>query len=300
MIYLKTDEEIELLRENNVLVSKTLAEVGRHIRPGVTTKELDTIAEDFIRAHGAVPAFLGYQGFPASLCVSVNEQVVHGIPSSKCVLKEGDIVSVDCGTFMKGFVGDSAYTFAVGEVAGEVRQLMDVTKEALYKGTAQAKAGNRVGDVSAAVQEYAESFGYGVVRELEGHGLGRKMHEDPGVPNYGARGRGPLLKEGMVICIEPMINMGTKAVVFERDGWTVRTRDHKPAAQQTAIERDGTIIEALSNAMFRVELDNGHILTAHISGKMRMHYIKILPGDKVKVEMTPYDLTKGRISFRYK
>ena len=230
MIYLKTDEEIELLRENNILVSRTLAEVGRHIRPGVTTKELDSIAEDFIRAHGAVPAFLGYQGFPASLCISVNEQVVHGIPSSKCVLKEGDIVSVDCGTFMKGFVGDSAYTFAVGEVAAEVRQLMEVTKEALYKGTAQAKAGNRVGDVSAAVQEYAESFGYGVVRELEGHGLGRKMHEDPGVPNYGARGRGPLLREGMVICIEPMINMGTKAVVFEQDGWTVRTRDRKPAA----------------------------------------------------------------------
>ena len=178
MIYLKTDEEIELLRENNILVSETLAEVGRHIRPGVTTKFLDSIAEDFIRAHGAVPAFLGYQGFPASLCISVNEQVVHGIPSSKCVLKEGDIVSVDCGTFMKGFVGDSAYTFAVGEVAEEVRQLMEVTKEALYKGTAQAKAGNRVGDVSAAVQEYAESFGYGVVRELEGHGLGRKMHED--------------------------------------------------------------------------------------------------------------------------
>ena len=204
MIYLKTDEEIELLRENNILVSKTLAEVGRHIRPGVTTKFLDSVAEDFIRAHGAVPAFLGYQGFPASLCISVNEQVVHGIPSSKCVLKEGDIVSVDCGTFMKGFVGDSAYTFAVGEVAAEVRQLMEVTKEALYKGTAQAKAGNRVGDVSAAVQEHAESFGYGVVRELEGHGLGRS--------------------------IEPMINMGTKAVVFEQDGWTVRTRDHKPAA----------------------------------------------------------------------
>lgn len=242
MIYLKTDEEIELLRENNILVSETLAEVGRHIAPGVTTKELDKIAEDFIRSHGAVPAFLGYEGYPASLCISVNEQIVHGIPSSKCVLKEGDIVSVDCGTFMKGFVGDSAYTFAVGEIAEEVRQLLDVTKEALYKGTAQAKAGNRVGDISAAVQEYAEQFGYGVVRELEGHGLGRKMHEDPGVPNYGARGRGPLLKEGMVICIEPMINMGTKAVVFERDGWTVRTKDRKPAAHfefAVAIRKDG-------------------------------------------------------------
>ena len=242
MIYLKTDEEIELLRENHLLVSKTLAEVGRHIRPGVTTKELDRIAEDFIRSHGAVPAFLGYQGYPASLCISVNEHVVHGIPSDKIVLKEGDLVSVDCGTFMKGFVGDSAYTFAVGEVAEEVQQLMAATKEALYKGTAQAKAGNRVGDISAAVQEYAEKFGYGVVRELEGHGIGRKMHEAPGVPNYGAKGRGPLLKEGMVICIEPMINMGTKSVVFEEDGWTVRTRDRKPSAHYefgVAIRKNG-------------------------------------------------------------
>ena len=166
----------------------------------------------------------------------------HGIPSDNIVIKEGDIVSVDVGTFMKGFVGDSAYTFAVGEVSAEARQLLEVTKEALYRGTAQAKAGNRVGDISAAVQDYAESFGYGVVRELEGHGLGRKMHEEPGVPNYGLRGRGPLLKEGMVICIEPMITMGNRAVVFERDGWTVRTRDRKPAAHfefAVAIRKDG-------------------------------------------------------------
>ena len=242
MIHLKTNEEIELLRENHLLVSETLAEVGRHIRPGVTTQELDRVAEAFIRSHGAVPAFLGYQGFPASLCVSVNDQVVHGIPSDKVVLKEGDIVSVDCGTFMKGFVGDSAYTFAVGEVGEEVRRLLEVTKEALCKGAAQAKAGNRVGDISAAVQEYAEKFGYGVVRELEGHGIGRNMHEAPGVPNFGAKGRGPLLKEGMVICIEPMINMGTRAVVFESDGWTVRTRDRKPSAHfefGVAVRKDG-------------------------------------------------------------
>ena len=241
MIYLKTNEEIELLRENNILVSKALAEVAKHIKPGVTTKELDRIAEDFIRSHGAIPSFLGYEGYPASACISVNEQVVHGIPSDY-VIKEGDIVSVDLGTFMKGFNGDSAYTFAVGEVDDEVRRLLEVTKEALYKGTAQAKAGNRVGDISAAVQEYAESFGYGVVRELEGHGLGRKMHEAPGVPNYGMRGRGPLLKEGMVICIEPMITMGNRAIVFERDGWTVRTRDRKPAAHfefAVAIRKDG-------------------------------------------------------------
>ena len=231
-----------MLRENNILVSQALAEVGRHIKPGVTTKQLDKIAEDFIRSHGAIPAFLGYQGYPASACISVNDQVVHGIPSDKVVIKEGDIVSVDLGTFMKGFVGDSAYTFAVGEVADDVRQLMEVTKEALYRGTAQAKAGNRIGDISAAVQDYAESFGYGVVRELEGHGVGRKMHEAPGVPNYGLRGRGPILKEGMVICIEPMITMGSRAVVFERDGWTVRTRDRKPAAHYefaVAIRKDG-------------------------------------------------------------
>ncbi len=241
MIYLKTNEEIELLRENNLLVSQALAEVGKHIKPGITTKELNRIAEDFIRSHGAIPSFLGYEGYPASACISVNEQVVHGIPSDY-VIKEGDIVSVDLGTFMKGFNGDSAYTFAVGEISDDVRRLLEVTKEALYKGTAQAKAGNRVGDISAAVQEYAESFGYGVVRELEGHGLGRKMHEAPGVPNYGARGRGPLLKEGMVICIEPMITMGNRAIVFERDGWTVRTRDRKPAAHYefaVAIRKDG-------------------------------------------------------------
>ncbi len=241
MIYLKTNEEIELLRENNLLVSQALAEVGKHIKPGITTKELNRIAEDFIRSHGAIPSFLGYEGYPASACISVNEQVVHGIPSDY-VIKEGDIVSVDLGTFMKGFNGDSAYTFAVGEISDDVRRLLEVTKEALYKGTAQAKAGNRVGDISAAVQEYAESFGYGVVRELEGHGLGRKMHEAPGVPNYGMRGRGPLLKEGMVICIEPMITMGNRAIVFERDGWTVRTRDRKPAAHYefaVAIRKDG-------------------------------------------------------------
>ena len=241
MIYLKTDEEIELLRENNLLVSRTLAEVGRHIRAGITTRELDKIAESIIRDAGAEPAFLGYSGYPASSCISVNEVVVHGIPGDR-VIEEGDIVSVDLGTFMKGFVGDSAYTFAVGEVSAEARKLMEVTKEALRKGAAQAKAGNRVGDIPAAVQEYAESFGFGVVRELEGHGLGRKMHEAPGVPNFGARGRGPLLKEGMVICIEPMITQGNRAVVFERDGWTVRTRDRKLAAHYewaVAIRRGG-------------------------------------------------------------
>ncbi|MCD8072709.1 MAG: type I methionyl aminopeptidase [Alistipes sp.] len=241
MIHLKTKEEIELLRENNALVSLTLAEVGKNIRPGVTTRQLDSLAEEFIRSHGAVPGFLGYNGFPASLCISVNEGVVHGIPSDY-VLKEGDIISVDCGTFMKGFYGDSAYTFAVGEIPADVRLLLDTTKEALYKGVAQVKAGARVGDISAAVQSTAEAKGFSVVRELVGHGLGRKMHEEPEVPNYGAKGRGPVLKEGKGICIEPMINMGTRQVVIERDGWTVRTRDHKPSAHYefaVAVTRDG-------------------------------------------------------------
>ncbi|MDE7134479.1 MAG: type I methionyl aminopeptidase [Rikenellaceae bacterium] len=229
MIELKTEEEIELLRENNILVSKTLAEVGKHIKAGVTTKELDAIAEEYIRSFGAEPAFLGYEGYPATLCVSVNEQVVHGIPGGY-VLKDGDIVSVDCGTFMKGFCGDSAYTFGVGDVAEEVSRLMAVTKEALVKGAEQAVAGKRVGDIGYAVQSHAEKHGYSVVRELVGHGIGRKMHMSPEVPNFGARGRGPLLKKGMVICIEPMINMGTRQVVWERDGWTVRTRDGKPSA----------------------------------------------------------------------
>ena len=229
MINIYTQEEVELLRENNLLVSRTLAEVGKHIKPGVTTLELDRIAEEFIRSHGAVPGFLGYGGFPNTLCVSVNENVVHGIPSDYA-LREGDVVSVDCGTISKGFYGDSAYTFAVGEIAPEVEQLLRVTKEALQKGAEQAVAGNRVGDISFAVQQHAEHYGYGVVRELVGHGLGRKMHESPEVPNYGRRGTGPLLKQGMVICIEPMINMGSKNVVFERDGWTVRTRDRKPSA----------------------------------------------------------------------
>jgi methionyl aminopeptidase len=241
MIKLKTKGEVELLRENALLVSATLAEVGRRVKPGVTTAELDRVAERFIRSHGAVPGFLGYNGFPATLCVSVNEGVVHGIPSSY-VLKEGDIVSVDCGTILKGFYGDSAYTFAVGQIHPQTQRLLDVTREALYKGVAQARAGNHIGDISAAVQQHAETNGFSVVRDLVGHGLGTKMHEEPEVPNFGTRGRGPVLKPGMVICVEPMINMGKKFVVFEKDGWTVRTRDRMPSAHfewAVAITDDG-------------------------------------------------------------
>lgn len=230
MIYLKTDEEIELMREANQLVGKTLAEVGKHVAPGVSTLQLDKIAEEFIRDHGAIPAFLGYGGFPNSICASVNEQVVHGIPSSTKILNEGDIISVDCGTILNGYVGDSAYTFCVGEVDPKVKDLLKTTKESLYLGIQAAVEGKRIGDISNAVQTYCESHNYSVVRELVGHGIGKRMHEEPEVPNYGRRGCGPLLKSGMCICIEPMINLGSKNVVFERDGWTVRTKDRKCSA----------------------------------------------------------------------
>lgn len=230
MIYLKTAEEIELLRESNVLVCRTLAELAKIIKPGVTTAYLDRIAEEFIRDNGATPAFKGYGGFPASICTSVNEQVVHGIPSDKVVLQDGDIVSVDCGTYKNKFVGDSAYTFEVGNVSDEVKRLLQTTKESLFKGIEKAVEGNRVGDIGNAVQTYCEQRGYSVVREMEGHGVGHVMHEEPGVPNYGRRGSGVMLKTGMTICIEPMINLGRKEMVFGRDGWTTYTRDKKPSA----------------------------------------------------------------------
>lgn len=235
MIFLKTEDEIELLRESNLLVGKTLAEVARVIKPGVTTKELDKVAEEFIRDNGAVPTFKGFPNpfgdpFPASICTSVNEQVVHGIPSDKVVLREGDIVSVDCGTKMNGFCGDSAYTFCVGEVDEEVRKLLKVTKEALYIGIENAIHGKRLGDIGYAIQQHCESYSYGVVREFVGHGIGREMHEDPQVPNYGKRGSGRMLKKGLCIAIEPMITQGSRQIVMERDGWTVKTKDRKCAA----------------------------------------------------------------------
>ena len=229
MIYLKTEEQIELLREANLVVARTLGEVAKWIKPGVTTRKLDQIAEEYIRSQGAVPGFLGLYGFPNTLCVSVNENVVHGIPSNYA-LQEGDIVSVDCGAVKDGYNGDSTYTFPVGEISPEKMALLKTTKESLYVGIEKAVEGNRIGDISHAIQEYCESRGYTVVRELTGHGVGKKCHEDPEVPNFGRRGTGPLIKNGLVIAIEPMINMGSKNVVFERDGWTCRTRDRKPSA----------------------------------------------------------------------
>lgn len=228
-VIFKTAEEIELIRESSLLVSKTLAEIAKVIAPGVTTLKLNTLAEDFIRDNGAIPAFLNYNGFPFSLCISLNDQVVHGFPSDY-ELKEGDIISVDCGVIKNNFFGDSAYTFAVGDISAEAKELLRVTQECLKKGVEKAISGNRIGDIGYAVQEYAESNGFGVVRELVGHGVGRNLHEKPEVPNYGRRGSGMKLQEGMVIAIEPMINAGRAGVRFWNDGWTVSTVDAKLSA----------------------------------------------------------------------
>ncbi len=259
MLIYKSETEIEIIRRNNLLVSRTLAEVGKLIKPGVTTLELDKRAEEFIRDNGAVPGFLGYGGYPNTLCTSVNDQVVHGIPSDY-VLKDGDIVSVDCGTYMEGYYGDTAYTFPVGEVSDEVKMLMRTTKESLFKGIEKAKEGNRVGDIGNAVQVHAEDAGYSVVREMVGHGLGKSMHEAPEVPNYGKRGRGVLLKKGLVICIEPMINMGTKQIKQDNDGWTIRTIDGKPSAHyELAVVVDKGKAEILSTFEYIEEITKNKI-----------------------------------------
>ena len=240
MIYYKTEEEIELVRKSSLLVAKTHAEIAGLIKPGITTLALDKIAEEFIRDNGGIPAFKGYGGFPNSLCMSPNDQVVHGIPNDK-FLENGEILSVDCGVVMNGYYGDSAFTYEVGEVDAETKQLLKVTKESLYKGIEQAVAGNRIGDIGYAVQQHAESFGYGVVRELVGHGVGKNLHESPEVPNHGRRGKGVMLKEGLVIAIEPMINMGTKRILQHNDGWTITTFDNKPSAhfEHTIVVRKG-------------------------------------------------------------
>lgn len=248
-IFLKTPEEIEILRQSSLLVGKTLAEVAKHIQPGVTTLELDAIAEAFIRDHQAVPGFKGYGGFPNSLCTSVNEQVVHGIPNDK-PLQDGDIVSIDCGVLKNDFYGDSAYTFAVGEVAPEIKELLRVTKESLEKAIEVSIEGQRIGDIGYAVQSHAEAHGYGVVRELVGHGLGHELHEAPEVPNYGRRGRGIKLQQGMVLAIEPMINLGVKEVRQLSDGWTIVTSDGLPSAH---FEHDVAVMKGKAEVLSTFE-----------------------------------------------
>ncbi|MVZ65962.1 type I methionyl aminopeptidase [Sphingobacterium sp. DK4209] len=238
-VYYKTDEEIEQVRESANVLSQLLAEIASLVKPGITTLSLDKFAFEFIKDHKGTPAFLNYHGFPYSLCISVNDQIVHGFPS-EYVLQEGDIISVDGGVNLNDFISDSAYTFGVGEISSEAQQLLDVTKASLYKGIDEAVAGKRVGDISAAVQEYVTRYNYGIVRELVGHGVGFHLHEKPEVPNYGKRGSGPKLEEGLVICIEPMINAGKGGVKFWDDGWTVSTIDGKLSAhfeQMVAIRK---------------------------------------------------------------
>ena len=255
-VTIKNEEEIELLRQSSLLVGKTLAEVARILKPGVSTAKLDGLAEEFILDNGAKPGFKGYGGFPSTLCISINEEVVHGIPGDR-IIKSGDVVSIDCGTYMNGFYGDSAYTFAVGDVKKETLALLEATKQSLYKGIEQAVAGKRVGDIGYAVQNHVENLGYGVVRDLVGHGLGRNLHEKPEIPNFGRRGSGPKLIERMVIAIEPMITLGSYDISQDTDGWTIRTIDGLPAAhfEHDVVIRKGKA-EILSTFEFIEEVLN--------------------------------------------
>ncbi len=260
MIYYKTPEEIALMRASNLLVSQTLTHIAKMLRPGMSGADIDREAETFIRDHGAEPTFKGYHGFPATLCVSVNEAVVHGIPSKKQVFREGDVVSIDCGVLLNGYHGDSAYTFALVETKEEVMQLLRVTKEALYRAIEQARPGKRLGDLGFAVQEFAErQHGYGIVRDLVGHGIGRDLHEAPEVPNYGRRGRGIKLQEGLVIAIEPMINLGTKEVRQLSDGWTIVSKDKTPSAHYehvVAVSKEGPKILSDFSIIEQAESEN--------------------------------------------
>jgi len=240
MIFYKTEEEIALLHESNMLVARTLGEISKRIRPGISTLMLDQIAEEYIRDNGGIPGFLGYDGFPNTLCMSVGNQVVHGIPSFY-ELREGDILSCDCGVLLNGFYGDSAYTFSIGEVKPEIKSLLKVTKEALYKGITNAVEGNHLGDIGYAIQKHAEKHGFSVVREMVGHGIGKDLHEDPQVPNFGKQHRGLKLRNGLVIAIEPMVNLGKKEVYQDEDGWAIVTADGLPSAhfEHTVVVRNG-------------------------------------------------------------
>jgi methionyl aminopeptidase len=270
VIHIRTEDEIDIIRENALMVTATLTEVAKMLRPGITTKAVDTMAEQFIRDHGGEPSFKGYGGFPASLCISVNEVVVHGIPSDY-ELRDGDIISVDCGFFRNGFHGDHAYTFGIGDVAPEVLDLMRITKESLFKGLVQARAHNRVGDIAWAIESHTfGEHGYGVVRELVGHGVGNDLHEDPQVPNFGRRGEGKKLKEKSVIAIEPMINLGVKEVYTLDDGWTVVTADGKPSCHYehtVAVRRNGG--EALSSfgPIEEAERANAELTKGHLTAE---------------------------------
>jgi methionyl aminopeptidase len=269
MIHYKTSAEIELMRESALLVSKTLTEIAKVLKPGMTTLELDKLIGGYIRDNGAIPSFLHYRGYPFASCISVNEVVVHGFPNDRA-LRDGDIISIDIGVIKRGYHGDHAYTFAIGDPGPEIMQLIRVTKESLYRGIEKAVAGGRVGDISSAIQEYTEKkYGYGVVRELVGHGLGKQLHEDPQIPNYGRRGTGPKLKEGMVLAIEPMINLGKKEVYTESDGWTVRTVDHRPSVHfehDVAVRKNKADILSDYSIIEAAEKANPYLVTAEPVG----------------------------------
>jgi methionyl aminopeptidase len=266
MIIYKTEAEIALMKQSATLVSKTLAEIAKVLKAGMTTLQIDKLCAEFVRDHKAIPSFLNYRGYPHNICASVNDVVVHGFPNNE-PLKEGDIVSIDMGVILNGWHGDHAYTFVIGEVTDAALQLIQVTKESLYKGIEKAIAGNRIGDISYAIQEYTEKkHGYGVVRELVGHGLGKSLHEDPQVPNYGKRGNGAKLKENAVLAIEPMINMGTKEVYTEEDGWTVRTRDGKPSVHfehNVCIKKNNALILSDYSFIEAAEQENPNLNTTY-------------------------------------
>ncbi|MBK8669439.1 MAG: type I methionyl aminopeptidase [Saprospiraceae bacterium] len=268
MIYYKTNEEIELMRESNLLVSKTLAHVAGILKVGITGKNIDKSAEEFIRDNGGIPGFKGYRGFPSTLCMSLNDAVVHGIPSDK-VFSDNDVVSIDCGVILNGFYGDAAFSFAFHNVQPEVQKLLKVTRESLYKGIEAVLVGNRIGDISFAIQHYCERIhGYGIVRELVGHGVGKNLHEDPEVPNFGTKGKGPMLKEGIVIAIEPMVNMGSKSVKQMNDGWTILTRDGKPSAHfehSVAVRKNGPDILSDHSFIDAAVKNNAEILNISIN-----------------------------------
>ncbi len=274
MIIYKTEAQVEMMRQSALLVSKTLTEVAKVLKPGMTTMEIDKLCGEFVRDHNAVSSFLNYRGYPYNVCASVNDVVVHGFPNNN-PLKEGDIVSIDLGVILNGWHGDHAYTFILGEVPDDVLQLVKVTKESLYKGIEKAITGNRIGDISYAIQHHTEGLhGYGVVRALVGHGLGRSMHEDPQVPNYGKRGNGPKLKDNLVIAIEPMINLGTKDVVTDDDGWTVRTRDGKPSVHfehDVCVKRNKALILSDYSIIEAAEQLNPNLNTSYYSQKPVLH-----------------------------
>ena len=292
LIKIKSEREIELLRTAGHIVYLTHQYLKPFLKEGITTKEIDDKAGEFIKSCGATPSCKGYHGYPANICISIKDNIyyLNPIDRRKRKLKNGDIITLDICACYKGYHGDSAWSYPVGEVSDEAKYILKHTEQALYEGLKFAKAGNHIGDISNAVEEYANRYHLGVVKELCGHGVGNELHEEPDVPNYGIKGTGPLLKEGMTIAVEPMLTIGSPDVYMLDDDWTIKTDD--------TIEIEGKVLEILPGGKFKVELENGHIVEAHVSGKIRMNYIRILPGDNVMLELSPYDLTRGRITYR--